>query len=116
MWGGFMLFRNPSVDELRLLEFLIQKAEGLVVETDWQQNLRVSDMEDGGMGSLRLFPKGSDVKERAYGCQASDCQFIDDDGVKVIASLNLDKDGNLFEVDIWKTDFGKLIHIPTGFY
>jgi len=38
--------------------------------------------------------------------------FTDNDGVRVIASLNMDSNGNLFEMDIWKTDFSSLINIP----
>ncbi len=47
-----------------------------------------------------------------FGKQISDFQFTDVDGVEVIASLNVDSDGNLLELDIWKTDFGKLIKLP----
>lgn len=39
-------------------------------------------------------------------------QFTDIDGVEVIASLNVDVDGVLFELDIWKTNFEKLVKIP----
>jgi hypothetical protein len=65
-------------------------------------------MDDGGMGSLLLFPNGNIVEGRKFGKQISDLQFIDSDGVEVLASLNTDVDGNLFELDIWKTDFGML--------
>ena len=41
--------------------------------------------------------------------------FTDEDGVKVIASLNVDSDGHLFELDIWKTDFSPLLRIPAEF-
>ena len=34
------------------------------------------------------------------------------DGVEVIASLNVDVDGVLFELDIWKTNFEKLVKLP----
>ncbi len=52
------------------------------------------------------------MEDRKFGRRASECQFTDEDGVEVLASLNLDQDGNLYELDIWKTDFGKLIRIP----
>jgi len=41
--------------------------------------------------------------------------FLDVDGVTVIASLNIDKDGNLFELDIWKTDYSPLIKYPDNY-
>lgn len=53
------MLRSPSKDEVRLLEFLLSKAQIGVLSEDWRAKLRVSEMEDGGMGSLRLFPDGS---------------------------------------------------------
>ncbi|WP_420885213.1 DUF6984 family protein, partial [Candidatus Symbiothrix dinenymphae] len=37
---------------------------------------------------------------------------VDEDGVDVIASLNIDDTGDLYELDIWKTDFSPLIKLP----
>lgn len=64
------------------------------------------------MGSLRLLPNGQMNEDAVFGEQVSDFQFFDMDGVDVIASLNIDNLGNLFELDIWKTDFSKLIKLP----
>jgi hypothetical protein len=72
-------------------------------------------MEDGNMGSLHLSLSENITKNRQFGKQISDCQFIDSDGVTVIASLNVDTEGNLFELDIWKTDYSSLIKIPDNF-
>ena len=69
-------------------------------------------MDDGEMGSLYLFPKGEITEGRVFGEQVSDFQFTDLDGIEVIASLNIDENGELFELDIWKTDFSKLIKFP----
>jgi hypothetical protein len=68
-------------------------------------------MDDGAMGSLYLLPQGKIVEDRVLGKQVSDFQFTDIDGVEIIASLSVDSNGNLFELDIWKTDFGKLIKL-----
>jgi hypothetical protein len=38
--------------------------------------------------------------------------FKDADGVDVIASLNVDQNNELFELDIWKTTFDQLVRIP----
>lgn len=72
-------------------------------------------MNDGGMGSLYLFPNGVIIEKRSFGKCVSTCQFTDKDGVEVIASLNVDKNGELFELDIWKTDYSPLISIPEKF-
>jgi len=80
---------------------------------NWKEGLLVSPMDDEEMGSLRLFPKDNITEVRVFGKQVSDFQFTDLDGVEVIASLNIDNEGNLFELDIWKTDFGKLLKLPS---
>lgn len=104
-------YRIPTRKEEQLIELLVRKSS-LGMPEDWKNGLLVSPMNDGGMGSLELFPQGKIAKDRRFGKQVSDFQFIDADGVEVLASLNLDRDGNLFELDVWKTDFGKLITLP----
>jgi hypothetical protein len=105
-----ILNRRPTIQEERLIKFLIKKSFVTIPE-NWEKGLMVRPMNDGMMGSLYLFPQGKIVEGRKFGKQISDFQFTDIDGVEVIASLNVDSDGNLFELDIWKTDFGKLIRI-----
>ena len=103
-----MELRNPTPDEIRILGFLISRIKDCAISKDWSARLMVADMDDGRMGSLRLYPGGLDAVDQTFGAQASECQFIDEDGVEVIASLNLDQFGDLYELDIWKTDFEKL--------
>jgi hypothetical protein len=69
----------------------------------------VSNMKDGGMGSMRF---ESPKKNRRLGGTVAEGQFLDADGVLVVASLNIDQDGNLFELDIWRTDFDSLKRWP----
>ena len=45
----------------------------------------------------------------------SDCEFKDKDGITVVASLYVDDNNDLYELDIWKTDFSPLIEIPCTF-
>jgi hypothetical protein len=105
------LNRKPTSQEERLIEILLQKSF-LEIPKDWKEGLMVRSMDDGMMGSLYLYPRGKIITGRKFGRQISDFQFTDVDGIEVIASLNVDSDGNLFELDIWKTDFGKLIELP----
>ena len=102
------LNRRPTIQEEWLLELLVEKSS-IVIPKDWKSGLLVRPMDDGAMGSLYLFPQGQVVEGRVFGEQVSDFQFTDTDGIEVLASLNVDNEGNLFELDIWKTDFGKLI-------
>jgi len=69
-------------------------------------------MDDGGMGSLELAVFGGSPSKRGFGRKAAEYQFIDSDGVDVLVTLNLDADGRPFELDVWKTDFNPLVHIP----
>lgn len=71
-------------------------------------DLLVEPMKDGNMGSLLLYPKNTTNNNRQFGKNISECQFKDTDGITVVASLNLDKNNQLFELDIWKTDFSPL--------
>lgn len=65
-------------------------------------------MNDGGMGSLLLLPHGT-KRDRQFGRQACDHQFKDADGVDVIATLNVDMNEELFELDMWKMDYSPVV-------
>ena len=70
----------------------------------------VEDMQDGGMGSIRFLPSGNAA--RRYGGAIAEAQYIDEDGVLVIIVLNVDRDGELYEIDFWKVDFSPLKRYP----
>jgi len=69
---------------------------------------RVTDMQDGGMGSLRFV--GSEP--RSFGKALAEAQYVDSDGVLISIALNADNKGQLFELDFWKVDFSPLIRYP----
>ena len=104
-------YRIPTKQEEQLIELLVHKSS-LEMSEDWKNGLLVCPMDDGEMGSLYLFPQGKINESRKLGRQISEFQFTDIDGVEVIASLNVDVDGVLFELDIWKTNFEKLEKLP----
>lgn len=106
-----MKSRDLNENEKRLLRLLVARA-GLGLEPGWAESLQVKEQEDGGMGSLLLGPGLVFDEERKFGRAAAEVQFQDEDGVDVIATLNLDKGGGLFELDIWKVDFTPLVRIP----
>src|SRR5665213_3963443 len=70
----------------------------------------VQDMADSRMGSLRF--KAEDGSDRRFGKEIGEVRFSDEDGVLVSATLNLDNNNELFELDIWKTDFSPLKRYP----
>lgn len=104
------MLRKITDDELRLLKHLMHLAN-LNISLE---KLMVNNMDDGGMGSLLLYPTGK-ISEKTYGSTPSEVEFRDADRSPVLASLNLDKNGDLFELDIWKINFDPLIRIPETF-
>jgi hypothetical protein len=102
--------RIINIREEALLDLLVEKAS-INLPIDWKEKLMVKNMNDGGMGSLKLFTENSKIN-RKFGSKVSEYVFKDIDEVKVIASLYLDTEGVLYEIDIWKTDFNSLIELP----
>ena len=103
--------RKATKAELLLISFLVRKGN-LILNDNWQEDLTVSPMDDGGMGSLILDLDSDTDAERTMGSQASECSFLDEDGMVVLAALNLDKNGKLFELDLWRVDFNPLKALP----
>ena len=96
-------FREPSEAERMLLVQLAARwPDG---PPNWVSQIRVRELNDGGMGSLRLVVSGASSENQVFGRRAAEYEFADMDGVTVIASLNLDQDGLPFELDVWKVDF-----------
>lgn len=109
-----MNYRNITIDEKRLLDYLVKKSH-FNLPDNWDQSLQVSEMDDENMGSLRLFTSQCDVGKPSFGKRVSECHFKDSDGVDVIASLNIDSNGNIYELDLWKVNFTELKKIPLVF-
>lgn len=72
----------------------------------------VEPMADGGMGSLRFQSQGEDGVARHFGKVFAQGEFDDQDGVPISFAINLDTDGKLFELDLWRVDFEPLQRLP----
>lgn len=108
-----MASRSPTNDEARLLRVLADIA-GIADPGAWAEGLQVEEMDDGGMGSLRLVVPATAGRRGVISCKAA-VQFTDADGVEAVASLYADERGSPVELDVWKTDFSRLIRIPADF-
>lgn len=104
------LSRKPTKEERKIIEDLIQKSDVSFSE-DYLNKILVCSMSDGGMGSLRIYPNGK-ANNYTFGREISSIQFRDQDDVDVIVSLYIDTSGDLFELDVWKTDYSPLIQFP----
>ncbi|RZJ98888.1 MAG: hypothetical protein EOO46_23600 [Flavobacterium sp.] len=69
--------------------------------------LQVTELQDGGMGSIRLTDKGRHHKDLIQ------LQYVDVDGQMVIITLTESHAGELFELDIWNVNFSALKQYPT---
>ena len=72
----------------------------------------VIELKDGGMGSLYFVDANRQEQDRRMLKYVAELQFIDADGVPILASLNIDQHSKLFELDIWKVDFSPVIKYP----
>ncbi|GAB2580266.1 DUF6984 family protein [Spirosoma areae] len=109
-----MALRRLLEDEKRLIAQLL-KVSDLKLGPEWMENILVEPMNDGGMGSLKFFSNDPNHISRKFERKISEIQFSDTDNVLVLVSLNLDSFGQLYELDVWKTDFSPLIKIPESF-
>ncbi len=94
--------RKPTDNESALLEYLVSTAI-VTFPADWKETLMVTERDDKGTGSLYLLPKPGMEPNRVYGKTVSEYQ-VEEDGILVIASLNVDTNGELLELDIWRGD------------
>lgn len=100
------LIRKPSKKETQIINYLVLKAH--YFKDGWNINLRVTEMNDG-MGSLLIIPQEQINKKCLFKRQISELKFKDIDNIDVIISLNIDQEGFLFELDIWKMNYEKII-------
>ena len=97
--------RQEEVDLLRAL------LEGNELGTTLSTKVRVRDLSDGGMGSIEFLSEL--LLERRHAKCIAEADYMDSDGVPVSIAVNVDQHGKLFELDLWKVDFGPLRTYPS---
>lgn len=100
--------RLPLPAEYALLAALVS-ASGIDKLSVQLGTVFVQAMNDGGMGSLRFVGAAG----CRFGGKVAEAEFKDEDGTLVLATLYVDQYGDLFELDIFKGDFNRLISIPS---
>ncbi|MFC9772558.1 MULTISPECIES: DUF6984 family protein [unclassified Pseudarthrobacter] len=72
-------------------------------------SLRVTEMDDGGMGSLSF----ETIKpDRMFGRTLSEGWFKDEDGFPCAIAIVLDKEDEIFELDSFKVDSSPRRRLP----
>ena|SRR6266567_4538980 len=103
--------RELRDEELEIIKKMVSDTSFQEKITPHIYEMRVQDMPDGGMGSIKFY-SGRPRSELEYGKQIAEAAFKDADGVPVSATLSVDKAGNLFELDIFKADGSPLVRYP----
>jgi hypothetical protein len=103
------LSRRLRQEELDLLGAILKESD---IGTSLSTDVQVRDLNDGGMGSIEFLCESINAPRQAK-CIA-EADYMDSDGIPVSIAINVDQNGKLFEIDIWKVDFGRLRTYPTA--
>ncbi|WP_439557844.1 DUF6984 family protein [Dyadobacter sp.] len=98
--------RQIRQNEKELIAFLLRQIN--LNPDDFPLNENVDEYEGGVMGSISL---GGNVD--AYAGDLVQAEYVDEDGTPVVITLTKDENGQLLDLDFWKTDFSKLLVYPT---
>ncbi len=102
--------RLLSPEELQLLQTMLAGVRGKPEIKTNLTSVLVEDMQDGGMGSVRFLAPGA--AKRHFGMAVAQAEYVDEDGVPVYITINVDREDHLFEIDFWKVDFSPLKRYP----
>lgn len=97
--------RKIRENEKDLIVFLLEKLNLNVI--DYPINEDVFEYEGGKMGSISL-----NNNPDAYAGDLIQVEYIDIDNTPVMITLTHDTEGQLLDLDFWKTDFSKLLKYP----
>ena len=101
--------RKLTEEERDLIVYLLEDKEGVEHIISELPDFFIEEMNDGGMGSLRF--RSSKVS-RLFGRQIAEISLLDEDMVPVSFAVFLDKDGDIYEFNVFKADFSPLKKFP----
>ena len=97
--------RKIRQSERDLIVFLLEKLNLNIA--DYPINEDVFEYEGGKMGSISL-----NNNPDSYAGDLIQVEYIDTDNTPVMITLTHDTEGQLLDLDFWKTDFSKLLKYP----
>lgn len=104
--------RSLTTDEKKLVQILLNNINFKYSQLNISFSDSVVTLDDGGMGSFKFFYTQEKTPTDLGIIPISEYQFKDKDNVLVLVTLYSYSNGKLYELDIWKTDFSKLISYP----
>lgn len=104
--------RTISDAEYLLITGLFVRLDMSPISFGLSRQLKVEELADGGMGSVRFIHPESPDEQRSLGQPVVEGEFQDTDGVVVSMAINVDKRNQLYEMDLWKVDFSPLRRYP----
>jgi hypothetical protein len=106
-----MVRRKLRPEEVLLITWMIKDTDEGDYITSTLQSLIVEEMNDGGMGSLKVIT--ANVDTRVFSRELASADLLDSDQMPLFISVLLDDVGNFFELDIFKADFSRLKKFPS---
>ncbi len=98
-----MARRPIRPEERSLIEHLLSTVKGGAKYAIPQE---VENMDSAGIGGIQLSSRGE------HAADLVEAEYKDADGREVIITLTTNEHGELFEMDLWKTDFSPLQRYP----
>lgn len=65
----------------------------------------VLELNDEGMGSIAFIREEKSYEDRTFGGAIGKLDYKDSDGIDILMQLNIDEEGFLYELDVWKVNF-----------
>ena len=103
--------RDLRDDELAAIRKMISYSDLREVFEEQLARMKVQTMPDGGMGSIQFY-NGRPRSLLEYGGGVVEAAFRDADDIPVSVTRNVDKNGELFELDVFKADGSAVIRYP----
>jgi hypothetical protein len=100
-------------EEKHLVRDLVERTRKGNEVLDSLDAIKVVDLSDGGMGSIRTVPLDN---QKRKAIPIASANYYDRDDILISVQITCDESGRLFEIDIWKTDFSPVIRYPSSAY
>ena len=106
--------RNLKLEEIQLISFLLKDKPEYFAFLQELPDLFVSEMDDGGMGSLEFVAAAA--KSKIMRDEIARIDLNDNDGLPLSIAVNTNVFDEVYELDVFKADFSPLKRFPVAPY